>query len=290
MGRRRGAGWARDALVLLAVLGLMALAGWGFAGLVERGRPRRQAFSRDMERALARAVEASVRAGGDIVDDPAVTDLIDGIASRLDAGMRALAGDSAVPPDLIILVADSDAVNAVAFPGNLIVVYAGLMRALDGPQELAGVLAHEAGHCVSNDSRNALIRELGLSVLIGASGAGAAGEMAGEVVRSAVRIRYGRRAEERADRFAVDLLASSGLDPAAFARALEALEESTGRLPDIVRYMDVHPPLERRIDDARARAADVADDPALKPVVLKTSWDSEWTAALAVLPTALDPP
>lgn len=281
---RRPAGWIRDALILTAALAVMGAAGYLVARLVEKGRPRRAAFNLEMERALADAVEASIRAGGEVVEEPAVIDLMVKMQERLEDGLARMSAESmekhGTLPEVRVLIVDSSTVNAVAFPGNLVVLYSGLVKAMDGPEELAGVLAHEIGHCVAHDARNALIREVGLSVLVGASGAGSAGELASEVIRGAVRIRYGRRAEERADEFAVSLLASSDLDPTAYSDALRALAETAENAPEWARYVDVHPPLDSRITLAEKRAAGAVGGDEL---------DVDWNAVLAALPSPLDP-
>lgn len=271
MMRRRAGGWAKDILLLGAALGLMAGIGFGFAEIMERGRPGREAFGRELQRTFADAVEASIRAGSDVEEDPVIIALVETMRERLEAGLPGVTKEYAVLPEIRILVVNSESVNALAFPGNLVVLYTGLIRIMDGPEVLAGVLAHEIGHCVTNDARNALIRELGISVVLGASGAGSAGELAGEAVRGAVQMRYGRRAEERADRFAVDLLAASGLNPLAFSRALESLGEAVGEMPEWMEHVDVHPPLRRRIADAKRRAG--AGGTGAEYDALSVDWD-----------------
>jgi len=286
---RRPAGWIRDALILTAALAVMGAAGYAVARLVEKGRPRRAAFNLEMERALADAVEASIRSGGEVVEEPAVIDLTAKMQARLEDGLVRMSAEAVDGmrrpadgnlPEVRVLIVDSSTVNAVAFPGNLVVLYSGLVKAMSGPEELAGVLAHEIGHCVANDARNALIREVGLSVLLGASGAGSAGELASEVIRGAVRIRYGRRAEERADEFAVSLLALSDLNPKAYSGALRALAETADDAPEWARYVDLHPPLDSRITLAEKRA-----DGAVRGDELDVDWDE----VLAALPSPLDP-
>jgi predicted Zn-dependent protease len=230
-------------------------------------------------------------AGGEVVEEPAVIDLTAKMQTRLEDGLVRMSADTmekhgmrrladGTLPEVRVLIVDSSMVNAVAFPGNLVVLYSGLVKAMNGPEELASVLAHEIGHCVANDARNALIREVGLSVLLGASGAGSAGELASEVIRGAVRIRYGRRAEERADEFAVSLLASSDLDPTAYSGALRALADTAEDAPEWARYVDVHPPLDSRITLAEKRAAGAVRGDEL---------DVDWEEVLAALPSPLDP-
>ena len=234
-------GWTKDIVILAAALGLMAGIGLGFAALMERGRPGREAFGRDLQRTFADAIEASIRSSSDVEDNPVILELVEVMRERLEAGLPEAVEDKGAPGEIRILVVNSSTVNALAFPGNLVVLYTGLIREMESAEALAGVLAHEIGHCVTKDSRNALIRELGITVVLGSAGAGKAGELAGEAVKGAVRMRYGRRAEERADVFAVDLLAASGLDPFAYGRALESLLEFSGEMPEWVESVDVHP-------------------------------------------------
>ena len=59
---------------------------------------------------------------------------------------------------------------------------------------------------------------------------GGAGEVAGEVLRGAMRMKYGRRAEDRADRFAVELMAASGINPLYYADALQSFCQGDRRL------------------------------------------------------------
>ena len=267
---------------MAAVLAAMAAAGYGFARLVDKGRPKRREAARVLERVFSDVVETSIRAGSDVVDDPAVEELSSELMDRFSAGLATMAEDGGPVREITVLVVDSPEINAAAFPGNIVVLFGGLVRAVDGPEELAGVLAHELGHCVSNDARNAFIREVGLSVLIGASGAGQAAEAAGEMIRGAVRLRYGRRAEKRADRFAVDLLAAAGMDPAAFADALRTLADAAEGPPEWLRYADVHPPIEERIADAEKRAAAAAGRRAAPSS--RQGWNVDWQAVLDALP------
>ena len=177
---RRRRSWLRDYLLLASVLAVAAAAGAGFVLLLERGRPARQALTRDVERSIADAVESSVRAAAEVVDHPEVVGAVGRLQSRLESALneeepggpaKASGGLNLPPgehlPAVRVLVVEAQTVNAVALPGNIIILYTGLIRSLGSSGELAGVMAHELGHCIHRDPRNALIRELGLSVLLG---------------------------------------------------------------------------------------------------------------------------
>lgn len=50
------------------------------------------------------------------------------------------------PEDIEVSVVNVPVENAFAFPGGKIVIFDGLLKSSEGPEELAGVLAHEIGH------------------------------------------------------------------------------------------------------------------------------------------------
>ena len=60
---------------------------------------------------------------------------------------------------------DSDAVNAMAFPGGLIVVTQGLLDEVESENELAFVLGHELGHYRNRDHLRALGRGIVFSLM-----------------------------------------------------------------------------------------------------------------------------
>lgn len=148
---------------------------------------------------------------------------LDRLAAKLgarDAGVRA------------IEVANIPVVNAVALPGGRIVIFDKLLNQAASADEVAGVLAHEIGHVRHRDTMASLIRQLGLSVLLG----GMDGNIGG-ILSGALSLSYGRDAERSADGYAIDALRSATISPeptAAFFERLgggkkgEALERATG--------------------------------------------------------------
>ena len=164
------------------------------------------------------------------------------------------------PAEVEVLVLDSPQVNAFAFPGGLVAVHRGLLARLEGPEELAAVLAHELGHVARRDSLAGLSRALGLSLLLSLA-TGGSQTVLRDVVERAFTLRYTRAAEERADRYALDLLVRARLDPARFADALGRLD--SGGPPGFLRYLDSHPDPAARLERARRRSAEasVAEEP-----------------------------
>ncbi len=141
-----------------------------------------------------------------------------------------------------VSVFDHEMINAFAAPGGQIVVMRGLLGEADGPEELAGVLAHEIGHVERRDPTRHALRAAGsaglLSLVLGDVSGGALAAILGEWL---LRTGYSREAEAEADQFALEMLNSAGIDSGGLARffdRIEALEDPTFELP---LYFSTHP-------------------------------------------------
>jgi beta-barrel assembly-enhancing protease len=109
---------------------------------------------------------------------------------------------------LQVRVANIDMVNAVALPGGRIVIFRGLLQEAKSPDELAGVIGHEIGHVRNRDVMQSLLRQVGLSVLLGGFGGDASG-----YVGSLVSATYSREAETKADGFSINLMKQANVSP-----------------------------------------------------------------------------
>jgi beta-barrel assembly-enhancing protease len=98
------------------------------------------------------------------------------------------------PGDLKINVANIDVLNAVALPGGNIVLFNGLVAQAKSPDAVAGVLAHEMGHVREHHVMEAMLRQLGMAVVL----SGANGN-AGGMLNDVLSLSYGRDAETEAD-------------------------------------------------------------------------------------------
>jgi len=104
-----------------------------------------------------------------------------------------------------------------------------------------------------------------------------------------VNARDSRRAEDRADSFAVDLLASAGLDPSSFAAALGRIRDAAPRNSPLLQYFDPHSPVDQRILQAaeRAKRASARDRKAAVEVralgVEDRKLAVDWAAVVAAL-------
>ena len=160
-------------------------------------------------------------------------------------------------------------VIALARPGAEIIVFRGLIDQAGGPDELAGVLAHELTHVAERHPAAALIRGMGVGILATLITGDASGAVASGIA-TITASSYSRDDEAAADRGALARLKRAGIGNAGFAtffHRLETLEESGGVLPA---WMGTHPETKSRI-----AAVEAAADPRTLPPALR---DEEWQA------------
>lgn len=160
-------------------------------------------------------------------------------------------------------------VNAAALPGNHIVIFRELIDDASGPDEVAGVLAHEIAHVSNRHVTEGMIRELGFGMVITALGGTTAGN-ADLLIGS----RYSRGAEAEADRDAVSALARAGISPLPTARFFTRLgrgEKSLGRVGETLSYVSTHP-----LSNGRSALFEASHDKrrAYTPALDRADWDA----------------
>jgi hypothetical protein len=159
-----------------------------------------------------------------------------------------------------VTVVDWGIANALAAPGGQVVLTRGLIEKADGPDEVAGVLAHELGHVEHRHMNKALIRAFGLSVLLSSVG-GNTGAMADMLLTNAMS----RDDEREADAWALEALARAGISAGGladfFQRNLprsgqaEEAESEKGAFGRIGSYASTHPPSTERLRSIRLAVA-----------------------------------
>jgi predicted Zn-dependent protease len=155
-------------------------------------------------------------------------------------------------------VIENNIVNAFAAPGGYVVVFQGLIANAKSGDEVAGVLAHEMGHVIERHGTEALIRQIGMRVLVGAMVGDAAGigSTAAEIGTQLASLSYGRAAEREADRVGLGMLNRANIRGAGLANFFQRMAEQSGeRGPSIFRYVTTHPPSDERARDVAGRAS-----------------------------------
>ncbi len=192
---------------------------------------------------------------------------------------RTMLGDRTVPYDLVVQVTRVDMINAFALPGGQVVLMDGLIDAADTPEQVAGVLAHEIGHVHYRDPIEQALRAAGtgglLSLVLGDVTGGA---LIGVVGEQMINSSYSRKAENRADAYALDLMDSANLNPEGFAEFFETLQAEMGDAADMethLEWLSTHPASGGRADTARA----AVDGTRQYDAILT---DAEWAALQSI--------
>ena len=171
-------------------------------------------------------------------------------------------------------IANIDMVNAVALPGGRVVVFDGLVQEAESADELAGVIAHEIGHVRERHVMQALLRQFGLSILLGGINSDVGSGIFGIASTS-----YTRSAEREADEYARERLAAADISPLGAAAFFERLKKEHGDGPDWAAWVASHPvPSERQKQFERAAQKGADYRPALSEQdfgALKTMCDED---------------
>jgi predicted Zn-dependent protease len=161
-----------------------------------------------------------------------------------------------------VFVVDRRDVNAIALPGGVIILFRGLLAGASGPDEIAGVLAHEMTHVARRHPTAGLVRSLGVATLVALVIGDTSGVIASGLTLTLANA-YSREDEAEADRGALDLLESAGIGGdglAAFLRRLAATDAIPAWLSD-------HPETQ-----ARAAVIEAARLPSKRPALSTEQW------------------
>ncbi len=141
-------------------------------------------------------------------------------------------------------------VNAFTLPGGRIVVFTGLIELTDSPEELAAVLAHEMGHAEKKHVTHKLVKELGLTLVMGVLTGGDAGIL-GELLHTITSTVFDRKQETEADEYGMHLLEQSGINPIVVATLFKKMEEQGGGFDKRLEMLSTHPHSSNRIKAAQ---------------------------------------
>lgn len=181
-----------------------------------------------------------------------------------NAALKAMAARMKMRDDVDLRVVNVPMVNAVTLPGGHVVLFSGLLRQARSPDEVAGVLAHELGHVENRDVLESLVRQLGLSVVLG----GLDGNVGG-YTNALLSASYSRGAEARADGFAIDALKQAQVSSAPTAAFFDRLSKSELKVKGadaVLGYMASHPMSSERAKRFSADAGKTGATPVLDPV------------------------
>jgi beta-barrel assembly-enhancing protease len=150
----------------------------------------------------------------------------------------------------VYVIDDAKTVNAFATPGGHLYVYTGLLLASDSEAEVAGVLAHEAGHVVGRHSARQLVNAYGLQAVAAMAlgkNPNLLAQLATNVAAQGVLLAHGRSEELEADQLGAQYASSAGYDPRGLIRFFEKLRAKEGKTPAVLAWLSTHPATADRI-------------------------------------------
>lgn len=170
-----------------------------------------------------------------------------------------------------IRVLKTKEVNAFAAPGGFVFCTLGLLSMSESDDELAGVMAHEAGHVAAKHTAFRMQKAMIMNGIASAVGAGAgayagdkgAGEMAAKGVAVAgnfVLLSYSRSDEYEADKLGVRYSYKSGFNPEGFVTFFEKLQKMEKKSDDgggVPSFFSTHPSTPDRIAKVKEEIANI---------------------------------
>lgn len=155
-----------------------------------------------------------------------------------------------------VSVVKSDVVNAFALPGGYMVVFTGLMKKAENPEEVAGVLAHELNHVLQRHGLERIVKQLGFVavVSIALGNPPGLGGMMKQLGIELMTLKFGRAQETEADVTGLQLLHRAKISPEGMITFFERLaEKDEGR----VEWLSTHPMSSARADRLRTQLAEL---------------------------------
>jgi len=232
--------------------------------LPDLGEVSRVALSEADEQRIGREIMHQIRDSMEYLDDPVLTEYLNGLAERLAAA-------SAEPGRQFELFPVRDAsINAFALPGGYVGVHTGLIAATRNESELAGVLAHEIAHVTQKHIARIVDaqKSVGLASLVAMAVAILAARSNPDAAQAAIvtaqamsmqsQLDFTREHEREADRVGLQTLAGAGFSAQGMGTFFERLQ-AQGRVYEnnAPAYLRTHPLTFERIADIQNRLAEI---------------------------------
>jgi predicted Zn-dependent protease len=221
------------------------------------------------ERKLGERIARELYRDPDYLDDPLLSEYIQGIWQQLLAAARKR---GELTPELDerfaweVLLGKDKSINAFALPGGWLGLHLGLLSVTTSQDELASVLAHELSHVTQrhisrimteqNKQGPLLLAAMILGVLAASKSpdAGNAVLATGNAMAAQSQLNFSRDMEREADRIGFGVLTQAGFEPQGFVTMFEKLQQAArlndnGNFP----YLRTHPMNTERIAEMQAR-------------------------------------
>ena len=225
------------------------------------------------EEKLSRSILGYIYNQYEIIDDPVIAEYVNKVGNRIVAVL-----DDPVF-NYKFHVINLDAYNAFAIPAGYIFINSGLLAAMDGEDELVGILAHEIAHVNARHISQKIERSkkigwatmagVAAGILIGAAGGGDAGSavtQGSQAAGQAAQLSYSRDNEIQADQLGLIYLTEAGYGGEGLLRILKKMRGKqwfdTKQVPT---YLRTHPAIDERIAYLDTQLASAPKTPKGRP-------------------------
>lgn len=185
------------------------------------------------------------------------------------------------PDSVRLFIINDPSINAFVAGGKNMFLHTGLLRTLETPEEVIGVMAHETGHITGGhlvrriaaieEARSKAIAATILGIAAAVAGAGQAGTGIvglGNNLAQRQLLAFTRTQESSADAAALTFMERADIDPSAMIRVLERLERNQSLfVTNVDPYNLTHPlsrdrieQLARGVERSPARGRRVSED------------------------------
>jgi predicted Zn-dependent protease len=242
-------------IAALVLLGLVALPSHVFGAEKLKFKTGFNLFSaqQDVKMGQEAAVDADKQLP--LVTDPEVVRYVNELGRRL----ASFAPNNKPEYAWAFKVVNSADINAFALPGGFIYVNRGAIEAAQSEAEIAGVIAHEAGHVVmrhgTHQATQVLLAQAPLAILGGLLGesSGLTAQLAEMGISFGVNsllLKNSRSAESQADEVGTYILYHAGYAPQAMAQFFEIIGHKYPQRT--AQFFSDHPNPENRVKDVEA--------------------------------------
>jgi len=184
--------------------------------------------------------------------DPTVVNYVRGVADKVIAlGKK----DRPEVAWQVFVIDDRKTVNAFATPGGYLYVYRGLLEMAQNEAELAGIMAHEAGHVVARHSARSMVAAYGLDAVAAmalGNNPGMVAQVASNIAAKGLLLAHTREDETEADEYGARYSSGAGYDPHGLVTFFQRLKAQSGDVGGVLAYLSDHPPTQDRIDHINA--------------------------------------
>jgi predicted Zn-dependent protease len=174
-------------------------------------------------------------------------DTVNGLLERLESNLSSEANQNR---NYRVLYIPNSTVNALALPGDAIVIYSGLVKQMESENELMMVLGHELGHFAHRDHMRSLGRQLliqiAIAAFLGDSSSLQAAAASGIVALS--QSQYSQSQESQADEFGLTLLQKTYGHVAGATDFFARLDRQKGINFD---FLSTHPNPGKRVEELK---------------------------------------